>query len=130
MKKASAKFQSSISLLVLACVLFLSGCEKQQPPRLTVNLRAAPIGIDSNPEFSWDAETKTQTAYQLQVATASDFSEGSVIWHTDKVTSSKDLRIPYQGPALKSASLYYWRVRVWDADGNEQPWKESTWETG
>jgi alpha-L-rhamnosidase len=33
----------------------------------------------------------------------------------------------YAGPALQSATRYYWQARAWDNHGNTSPWSEISW---
>ena len=88
-----------------------------------------PIAIDNRcPHLSWilNSETrdKRQTAYQ--VLAASDESllteEKADLWNSGKVDSQESVQVPYQGEGLSSRSLVYWKVRVWDEDGDPSAW--------
>ncbi len=52
------------------------------------------------------------------------------MWDTGKVDSDQSVHIEYDGPALRSATRYYYRVRVWDEDRKSE-WSERAFlETG
>jgi alpha-L-rhamnosidase len=90
----------------------------------------SPIGIDTNcPVFSWQLESKThnqtQSYYRVIVAENEGVlanNEGS-IWDSGKVASSEQLVIVYDGTPLKSVSCYFWKVAVWNQDG-QMEWSE------
>jgi alpha-L-rhamnosidase len=53
------------------------------------------------------------------------------MWQTGKVISSRTRYVPYQGKPLQSMTTYYWKVRVWDEQGNRSPWsKVANWNMG
>ena len=81
-----------------------------------------PLGIDNvTPHFSWklkgDGWKGGQTYYEIQVASDSILlvQDKADLWNTGKLKSKTSVMVPYQGKALTSRSLCYWRVRVWDA---------------
>ena len=133
-KCRSKKFPHLIVLLVglivpLLSVSFIS--ENTIPDELTTNLRTKPIGIDSNPTFSWDSQLETQTAYQIQVATSPEnLNSAKYVWDSGKISSSQDLQVNYEGPKLISSTRYYWQVHVWNETGVETVSQPSWWETG
>jgi len=66
--------------------------------------------------------------YRLQVNKESDFS-GRMMWDSDKTSMSnvnegeRCGNIDYNGQALSLNKIkYYWRIKFWDADGNEGAW--------
>ena len=84
---------------------------------LRVNHLNHPIGItDQHPLFSWiltsTLRNNVQTAYQLEVRKGN-----TIIWATGKILSEISTGVPYSGKELESATLYTWRVRVWDRKG-------------
>lgn len=88
-----------------------------------------PIGIDvPKPRFSWQIEADEpgiyQAAYQLQVVENCRDFEWSCFWDTGKVNSDCSIHVEYEGPALKSCTRYYFRVRIWDREGTQSPWSE------
>ncbi len=97
---------------------------------------ANPIGLDEpHPHFRWQHSGSRrglrQTAYQLQVASATAGFERPNLWDTGKIDSSDSLDIVYHGRRLQPRSQYSWRVRTWDDAGQESPWSEiAEFETG
>lgn len=79
----------------------------------TLGLRN-PIGIESNPTFSWKIESDQrgycQKAYEITVAD----SRGNHVWSSGKVESSQQTNVPYGGPALSSRMRYTWSVVAYD----------------
>ena len=104
---------------------------------LLTEYRANPLGTDVlRPRLSWRIESATrntmQAAYQIQVATSStDLASGRQLsWDSNRQNSSESIFRTYEGPALASATRYFWRVRVWDATGRASQWSEPAfWET-
>ncbi|MDF2788205.1 MAG: alpha-L-rhamnosidase [Neobacillus sp.] len=94
------------------------------------------IGTDIlHPRFSWKLTSKrsciTQTAYQIIVFEKETSGFRKIIWDSNKVISRETINIQYQGPTLKSRSVYYWQVRVWYSNGAESAWSdEGQWEMG
>ncbi|WP_051292842.1 alpha-L-rhamnosidase [Olivibacter sitiensis] len=84
-----------------------------------------PIGIDvEHPRFSWvlsdDRSDAMQSAYQIKVSTDSlGLAKGiGELWDTGKWLSSQN-RASYAGKLLKPFTKYYWRLDVWDRDGEK-----------
>lgn len=78
------------------------------------------LGIDrQNPSFSWKSDSK-QTAYEIIVAKSviSLENETGLLFDSGCILSSKHIGIVYEGTNLESLSEYYWRVKVWDIEGN------------
>ena len=91
-----------------------------------------PNAIDNtSPHFSWktlyDGGKMQQQFYEIQVASdgvALATSGNADLWNTGKFESSSSVMIPYEGQALSSRSLCYWRVRVWNDKGEVSSWSE------
>ena len=86
-----------------------------------------PLGIDVRvPRLSWrlHAERRgtTQSAYEIRVAEDSGALATAPLWSSGRVTSVASILRPYGGPLLRSATRYYWQVRVWDNAGRSSPW--------
>ena len=93
-----------------------------------------PIGIDTlQPRLSWtlldDRRNQYQTAYQVEVAASTEdlLQDKNLLWNTDKIASDENTHIVYRGAALQSGARYYWKVRVWDKQGNVSPWSAPAW---
>jgi alpha-L-rhamnosidase len=130
-----------IFLYVISVFLFASCTEKKtfkQPQKLQTKYQASPIGIDvATPRFSWQlndtARGAEQTAYQLIVSSSMRLLKKGVgdIWDSEKVESDQSLHVKYNGPALESRKIYFWKVKTWDQDRNESSWsKPASWEMG
>ena len=131
---------SSLMLLCNVTILNanpISG-ETSYPVALKCNYRVNPIGLeDRNPFFSWQIQTSEnnwlQSAYQVIVATNPKLltEKKSDVWNSGKVQSGESVSIKYEGPDLNMQQRYYWKVRVWDKNGNFTSWSESAfWEMG
>ena len=122
-----------------AVILFLfNGCQNADSPArsgfLKCEFQENPLGIDrAQPLLQWkmsdDRRGAKQTAWQVIVSGTqdkADKNEGDV-WDSGKIVSEQSVHVPYDGPELESGKTYYWRVRVWDKDGQVTPWSESAW---
>lgn len=112
----------------------LFSCKKStetKPQSLTVEQKNEPIGIAAKkPQFGWliqtDDQGYEQSAWQIQVASSKEkLDEGTAdVWDSEKVTSSEQQFIPYEGTALQSAQPYFWRVKIWSAEEKESAWSD------
>ncbi len=131
--KTSIKF-IIILLLASAC----TNSSQLKVEKLKCENKINPIGIDVNkPRLSWIPESNQrgakQTAYQIMVASNMEKLEANTgdIWDTKKIVSNQTIQIEYKGKNLSSEMIYFWKVRVWDEDGNLSDWSEpSHWEMG
>lgn len=91
-----------------------------------------PLGVDeAAPEFHWELSESSseprdfeQGAYQILVATSRaqlDRNRGDA-WNSGKIAGGFTPSVAYGGDSLSSDTLYYWKVRVWDANGRPSPW--------
>jgi alpha-L-rhamnosidase len=91
-----------------------------------------PLGIDiMNPRFSWElsstGKNKKQKNYQILVSTeVSDLNEnkGSV-WNSKEVADNNSNQITYKGKPLKTNTLYFWKVCIWDEKGRSSGWSRA-----
>lgn len=90
-----------------------------------------PLGIDNiSPHFSWllhsDKQNAKQTAYQILVASSENLlsEDKADLWDSGKTESAESVWISYQGTPLKSKSLAYWKVRVWDENEEITTWSK------
>ncbi len=108
------------------------------PVQLQVDNLRTPLGIDDPaPIFSWQlrdpARGARQTAYEIFVASQPELLNGgnADVWQSGRVESGESLNIRYAGPPLKPSTRYYWRVKLWGADGKPYPTGDASWwETG
>ncbi len=105
---------------------------------LRTEYRENPIGIDARkPRFSWQLKSAArgvvQSAYEIRVASGETALRAGddLVWTSGRVASSESIHRVYEGPPLQSARRYYWRVRVWDAEGRPSDWSAAAfWEMG
>ncbi|MEW2143206.1 family 78 glycoside hydrolase catalytic domain [Micromonospora vinacea] len=107
------------------------------PYGLQVEQRTQPLGLDEpHPRLSWrlTAERRgaAQSAYRITAAeNEQDLDEPSrLIWDTGRQDSTENLLITWEGPALRSATRYHWRVESWDERGTPSGRAQSWFETG
>ncbi len=94
-----------------------------------------PLGIDAKPpRLYWklkparpEARGLAQSAYQVLVATSESLlGEGKgTLWDSGRVASDQSIHVPYAGHPLASHTVCWWKVRVWDQDGNASPWRRT-----
>jgi hypothetical protein len=107
------------------------------PTSLLTEGQTDPIMITTTtPKFSAiynDPDTgDTSSYYQVQVNTSSDFL-GTSVWDSTKslmTTTNEGTRSPditYGGSALtlNSGTIYYWRIKFWDAADAESTWSST-----
>ncbi|UIR57281.1 glycoside hydrolase family 78 protein [Sphingobacterium sp. SRCM116780] len=126
----------TVFFLFTACGLFGQKKLSFSPAHLQCEYFYQPIGLDeAHPRLTWqlnDARKGAkQTAYQLVVGTDSiAVSKGkSLLWNTNKVTSDR-MYIRYQGKTLIPFTRYFWKVILWDKDGQSASSPISSFETG
>ena len=110
-------------------MILINSCQKEE---ILINVvdplcenRIDPLGIDVlNPHLSWKLEStfrnKKQSAYQIIVSDSEETIAKNVgnLWDTKKIISDQTIQIVYEGKKLSSEMLCYWKVRVWDEQGN------------
>ena len=97
-----------------------------------------PLGIDIiQPRLSWILNSQingqVQTAYQVLVASSPSIllEKKADMWNSGKVYSDQSIHVEYTGKELGSRDKCWWKVRVWDRDGNASSWSEvATFEIG
>jgi alpha-L-rhamnosidase len=102
---------------------------------LTCEHLTNPIGIaEKQPRFSWkltgEGRNIQQTAYEIRVATADNFSTKSLVWSSGKIASEASILQTYKG-SIKARTRYFWQARVWTNGGQESTWSTTAFfETG
>lgn len=91
-----------------------------------------PCGIGTGaPRLSWvissGERNQVQTAYQVLVASRPELltEKKADRWNSGKVMSPQSVLVPYQGEALSSRDLCWWKVRIWDRDGKSSSWSQA-----
>ena len=100
-----------------------------------------PLGIDiQKPRLSWQLKALDstqrglkQSAYQILVASNLEklkLNQGD-FWDSGQISSNQTLHIEYAGKVLSSQNRCFWKVRVWDQEGNASLWSEpAKWSMG
>ncbi len=107
-----------------------------RPTDLRCEYLINPINVGAQrPRLSWVDEASArgwrQGGYQILVArTARALKPGSAdLWDSGRVESQESTQIEYGGSALGSRQACYWKVRIWDAEGNVSAWSPTRrWE--
>jgi len=95
-------------------------CERAENPVIDVVV----------PALSWKlTDTRSgaaQTAYRILVASSLEqlASDRGDLWDSGRVGSDQSLDVAYAGQPLSSRQQAFWKVKVWDQDGQESPWSE------
>ncbi|NLO00694.1 MAG: alpha-L-rhamnosidase, partial [Bacteroidales bacterium] len=97
--------------------------------KLKVEYMENPVGIDiPDPRFSWISVSEkrgcSQSACHIEVAKKAEdlVNDGPKVWDTGKIQSSNSVNIVYEGEPLETGETYFWRVRVWDQNGEAGLW--------
>ncbi len=125
-------------LLLLLCWFSMSQAQQPSSSLLTIEQPRVeylnnPKGITVlSPRFSWtlkgDGRNRFQSEYQLIVSSSEEKlkqNEGD-IWNTGKVVSNATNQIEYGGANLISKENYFWKVKVWDEQGQESKWSTTS----
>ncbi len=101
---------------------------------LTCEYQTNPLGIDvQQPRLSWaindDSRGAVQSAYQILVASSEKMirDDKGDIWDSGEIQSDASAFVPYAGPALASGKRYFWKVRIWNRQGEAMPFSNSAW---
>lgn len=133
-----AKSPSGIHFFALLVVMSsLTAFGTMKPVDLRCEYRVNPLGIDeAQPRLTWRVESAErgarQTAYRIIVADnkASLGKDQGELWDSGKVSSSQTVNIVYAGKPLGSRQQCFWKVCVWNQDG-EPVWSEpASWTMG
>jgi alpha-L-rhamnosidase len=128
-----------LSLLLIAAGAYAAPSLK--PVDLRTEYRQNPLGIDeTRPRLSWklaasnpSARNLRQSAYRIVVSSTAELASAGKgdLWDTGKVASEQSVHIVYEGKPLSSGQPVWWRVMVWDQDGQPSPWSETArWSMG
>lgn len=139
--KIKTVFKSLFGLIIImASMSFSAATNTISVTDLKCEYKTNPLGIDNiSPRFSWklvqtnQTRGQKQTAFQILVASSLDNlnKNNGDVWDSGKVKSDQSVNNIYQGASLESAKKYFWKVKIWDANGLETQWSnEATFTTG
>ena len=124
-----------VTLALIAFTLLFISCNEQKKAdeltftELTCNYKQNPTAIeDQHPLFSWrlqsDGFNKSQSAYQILVASSKEKlnEEHADQWNSGKISKTTSSFVKYDGKHLDPLTTYYWKVLIWDEDGNTSKW--------
>lgn len=125
--KNRRSFHISILLSLFSLAMFAKGSFSVY--NLKCEQETNPLGIEKlRPRFSWqiNAEERNfeQAAWQILVADTPEAldNENGTIWNSRKVNSPASILVPFNGKGLEAGQTYFWKVRIWDKQGNASPW--------
>lgn len=128
------------AIILIFLVWFTSSCRTDQLNvcNLTCEYLKDPCGIEIlNPRLSWkifsDQNGQKQTACHILVASSEKLlaENRGDLWNSGKIESDQSVHMIYQGEELEPRMRVFWKVRVWDRNGDPSPWsKTATWEMG
>ena len=129
-----------LTLRILILLLLTNACSEKLQVKVT-NLKcenkATPLGVDiQKPRFSWISESDHrgmhQIAYQIFVASSlQKLNENAPDrWDSRKISSDQSNQINYEGKPLESNHQYFWKVQIWDQNGEIHTSEPTSWTTG
>lgn len=129
---------NKLTLFFCVCFCYVSAvAQNLKVGQLTCEYRKNPIGIDAvKPLLSWKISSSkhnvSQKAYQILVSDdLNQLNKGiGNVWDSKKVSSSQSIQNLYLGLSLKSAKIYFWKVKVWDNLGNVAASEVNKWQMG
>ena len=96
---------------------------------LKCEMLSNPCGISlAQPHLSWQIPTDyngiSQKAYHVLAASSPERlnEQQADLWNTGRVESDQSIWLRYEGRSLRSRSVVYWKVKVWDEQGRESGW--------
>jgi len=99
-----------------------------QPYDLRCEYLPSPVlGLDVIPRFSWKLQGNGKKQSRFRIIVSNKFEDillgqGNV-WDYS-ADSEENINIEYSGKELQRYTGYYWRVKVWDENGDESEWSE------
>ncbi len=103
-----------------------------EPAALRCECREEPMNVDAaQPRFQWRSQAVDpqrrglrQTAYRILVAADETLlqADRADVWDSGQVASDQSVDVRYSGPPLQSHTCYWWKVQLWDQDGQPTTW--------
>ena len=127
---------------IFILLLLVGACREKSPVNVKVadlqcEYKINPLGVDvEKPRFSWILESNqrgvSQSAYQILIASNLENLNKNVadVWDSPKVSSNQSIQIGYEGKPLESNQKYFWKVKIWDQDGQTHESEPTFWTTG
>jgi alpha-L-rhamnosidase len=129
-----------IIIRIFILLLLSAGCTESLKVNVTglkCEYKVNPNGVDLEiPRLSWISESDhrgvVQTAYQILVSSSLQKLDENVpdVWDSQKITSDKSNQISYRGKPLESNGKYFWKVKIWDQNGETYSSTPAFWTTG
>jgi len=133
--------QLGLCVWLMAGLVWIERVAAESPARaeyLRCEYLENPLGIgQARPRLSWEMRDNrrgaAQTAYQVLVASSPEklAADTGDLWDSGRVASNQSAQVVYQGKPLASRMRCYWKVRLWDAEGQPTPWsRPAMWSMG
>jgi len=127
-------FKSFLTWLAIMIVV-LPGCTGTESVLAVDSLQCEnlnePLGIGTDiPRLSWKIRSREngtlQKAYQILAAGNEDLlnEEKADLWNSGRRESAESVLVPWQGKALTSRSVCYWKIRIWDENNRMSEWSD------
>jgi alpha-L-rhamnosidase len=91
--------------------------------------------VGATPQLSWRVESaqrgQAQSAYHILAASNKELLTNGKgdLWDSGKVSAARSPLVCYAGRKLVAGQRCFWKVRVWDAEGEASAWSEpASWE--
>ena len=131
---------SSLRVAFLLAASMTAPCvfAESQPVALRCENLDDPLGLsEARPRLSWEMQSneraQRQTAWRILVASSRDALDQDTgnLWDSSQVAGDDTFGIEYQGSPLHSNEHCYWKIELWDRDGNTSGWsKPASWSMG
>lgn len=123
--------KNAIVIFTYILAFVFGGCSFNDQSKLTfskmlVEYAENPVNIDKKqPRFSWiitsGERDKQQSAYRIMVSSNRESLENNTdnFWDSGKIYSHETIQHELNSAYLKSNQKYFWKVIIWDENGNE-----------
>ena len=124
------KYTIVFVLLLFGVSFHLVASAPNAPFHLRCDDKVEPVGVSDTPYFAWfmsdPDNNEIQSAYQIIVSSSVAKLDSGLgdIWDSGKTMSRMQNYVCYKGITLNPASQYFWKVRIWDKEGNAGPYSE------
>jgi alpha-L-rhamnosidase len=111
--------------------------ENLTPVALRCEYRVNPLGLDeAQPRLTWRVESSVrgakQTACQILVASSARLlaKKAGDLWDSGKISGGDTVNVAYAGKPLASRQQCFWKVCVWDNNGQAKWSDPASWTIG